>query len=172
MEHLNQKCFSPQNSYPRLTSMQLASLWFVQVPSAITLVWKVQCKYFYIACDELIHMEHLNQNCFSPQNLLWSYHRLTSMQIACLWFVRVRLAITLVWKVQFQPVKHFYVACNELIRMALLNQKFFSPQSLSCSYRRLTSMQMGLVEICWTSISHNFCLKGPIPTSQAFLCSL
>ena len=26
----------------------------------------------------------------------------------------------------------FYVACNELIHIALLNQKFFSPQSLSC----------------------------------------
>ena len=52
--------------------------------------------------------------------------------------------------------------------MAHLNQKFFSPQSLWCSYRRLTSMQMGLVEICSTSISHNFGLEGPIPTSQPF----
>ena len=89
--------------------------------------------------------------------------------MAWLRFVQLRLAITLVWKVQFQPVKHFYVACNELIHMALLNQKCFSPQSLSCSYHRLTSMQMGLVEICSTSISHNFGLEGPIPTSQAFL---
>ena len=36
-------------------------------------------------------------------------------------------AITLVWKVQLQQVKHFYVACNELIHMALFNQKFFPP---------------------------------------------
>ena len=47
----------------------------------------------------------------------------------CKWtwlrFVQLRLAITLVWKVQFQPVKHFYVACNELIHMAHLNQKCF-----------------------------------------------
>ena len=66
----------------------------------------------------------------------------------------------------------FFVACNELIHMALLNQKYFSPQSLSCSSHRLSSMQMGLFEICSTSISHNFGLEGPITTSQAFLCSL
>ena len=65
-------------------------------------------------------------------------------------------------------MKHFYVACNELIHMALLNQKCFSTQSLSCSYHRLTSMQMGLVAICSSSISHNFGLEGPITTSQAF----
>ena len=80
--------------------------------------------------------------------------------------------MTLVWKVQFQPVKHFYAACNELIHMALLSQKFFSPQSLSCSYHRLTSMQMGLVVIYSSPISHNFGLEGPISTSQAFLCTL
>ena len=148
MEHLNQKCFSPQNlswSYRRLISIQMAWLWFVQVRLAITLVWKVQFqqfKHFYIACNELIHMEHLNQKCFSPQNLSWSYRRLISMQMAWLWFVQVRLAITLVWKVQFQQFKHFYIACNELIHMEHLNQKCFSPQNLSWSYRRLISMQM------------------------------
>ena len=89
-----------------------------------------------------------------------------------LWFVQVQLAITLVCKVQFQQVKHFYVACNELIHMTLLNQKCFSPQSWSCSYHGLTSMQMGLVVICSTSISHNFYLEGPIPTIQAVLCCL
>ena len=65
----------------------------------------------------------------------------------------------------------FYVACNELIHMTLLNQSVF-PKSLSCSYRRLTSMQIGLFVICSISISHDFGLEGPIPTSQAFLCSL
>ena len=59
----------------------------------------------------------------------------------------------------------FYVACNELIHMPLLDQKYFPPQSLSCSCHRLSSMQMGLVEICSTSISHNFGLEGPITTS-------
>ena len=78
----------------------------------------------------------------------------------------------LVWKGQLQQVKHFYVACNELIRMALLNQRVFSPQSLSCSYHRLTSMQMGLVVIFSISISHNFGLEDPITTSQAFLYTL
>ena len=42
----------------------------------------------------------------------------------------------------------FYVACNELIHVALLNQKYLPPQSVSCSCHRLSSMQMGLVEIC------------------------
>ena len=56
--------------------------------------------------------------------------------------------------------------------MALLNQRFFSPQSLSCSYHRLTSMQMGLVVIFSISISHNFGLEGPITTSQAFFVYL
>ena len=175
MAHLNQKFFSPQDlswSYRRLTSIQLALLWFVQVLLAITLVWKVQFQLFnhyYIACNELIHMALLNQKCFSPQNLSWSYRRLTSMQLALLWFVQVRLAITLVCKVQFQLFKHFYIACNELIHVALLNQKCFSPQNLSWLYRRLTSMLMGLVVICSSSISHNFGLEGSIPTIQAFL---
>ena len=71
-------------------------------------------------------------------------------------------------KVQLQQVKHFYVACNELIHMALLNHKCFSPQSLSCSYRRLTSMQMGLVVICPTSISHNFGLKVQLQQVKHF----
>ena len=141
MAHLNQKCFSPKDlswSYRKLTSMQLTFLWFVQVRLAIALVLKVQFqlfKHFYIACNELIRMAHLNQN------LSWSYRKLTSMQLALLWFVQVRLAITLVWKVQFQLFKHFYIACNELIHMAHLNQKCFSPQNFSWSYRRLTSMQ-------------------------------
>ena len=74
----------------------------------------------------------------------------------------------MVWKVQLQQVKYFYIPCNELIHKALLNQKCFSPQSLSCSYHRLTSMQMGLVVICSSSISYNFSLEGPILTSQAF----
>ena len=56
--------------------------------------------------------------------------------------------------------------------MEHLNQKCFSPQNLSCSYHRLTSMQMGLVVICSSSISHNFGLEDPIPTIQAFLYSL
>ena len=158
MEHLNQKCFSLQSlswSYHRLTSLQLAWLWFVQVPFAITLVWKVQFhqfKHFYIACIELIHMEHFNHKCFSAQNLSWSYHRLTSMHLASLWFVQVPLAITFVWKVQFQQFKHFYIACIELIHMEHFNHKCFSPQNLSWSYHRLASMQMGLVVICSSSI--------------------
>ena len=107
----------------------MAWLWFVQVRLAITLVWKVQFqqfKQFNIACNELIHMEHLNQKCFSTQNLSWSYHRLTSMQMAWLWFVQVRLAITLVWKVQFQQFKQFNIACSKLFLMVHLNQKCFS----------------------------------------------
>ena len=88
--------------------------------------------------------------------------------MAWLLFVEVQLAITLVWKVQLKEVNHFYIPCNELIHMAHLNQKYFSPQSLSCSCHRLSSMQMGLVEICSTSICHNFGLDGSIPTSQAF----
>ena len=78
------------------------------------------------------------------------------------------LAITLVLKFQLQQIKHFCIPCNELIHMAHLNQNCFSPQSLSCSYHRLTSMQMGLVVICSSSISHNFGFECPIPTSQAF----
>ena len=62
----------------------------------------------------------------------------------------------------------FPIACNELIHMDPFNQKCFSPQNLSRSYHRLTSMQMGLVVICSSSISHNFGLEGPIPTIQAF----
>ena len=92
--------------------MQLASLWFVQVPLAITFVWKVQFqefKHFYIACIELIHMERLNQKCFSPQNLSLSYHRLTSMQLASLWFVQVPLGITFVWKVQNSNNLTFFI---------------------------------------------------------------
>ena len=45
----------------------------------ITLVWKVQLlklEHFFIACNELIHMKHLNQQCFPPKNL---YHELTNI---------------------------------------------------------------------------------------------
>ena len=117
-------------------------------------------------------MALLNQKCFSPQSLSCSYRRLTSMQIGLVEICSTSISHNFGLEGQIQPVKHIYVACNELIHMALLNQKCFPPQSLSCSYRRLTSMQMGLVEICSTSFSHNFGLEGPIPTSQAFLCSL
>ena len=127
-----------------------------------------QFKLFCIPCIELADMEHLNQKCLSPQNFSWSYHRLTSMQLAWLWFVQVRLAITLVWKVQFQQFKHFYIACIELIHMEHFNQKSFSPQSLSWSYHRLISMQMGLFVFCSSLISLNFGLEGPIPTTSIF----
>ena len=174
MEHLNQKFFSPQNlswSYHRLISFQMAWLWFVQVQLDITLNWKVQFlqfKHFYVACNELIHMEHLNQKFFSPQNLSWSYHRLISIQMAWLWFVQVQLAITLNWKVQFLQFKHFYVACNELIHMEHLNQKWFSPQNLSWSYHRLTSMQMAwlwFVQL-WLAITLDWKVQF-----EQFLCS-
>ena len=82
------------------------------------------------------------------------------------------IAITLVWKVQFQQFKLFYIACNELIPMEHFNQKIFSPQNLSGSFHRLTSMQVCLVVICSSPISHNFGLKCPIATSEAFLYSL
>ena len=62
----------------------------------------------------------------------------------------------------------FYIACNELIPMEHFNQKSFSPQNLSRSFHRLTSMQMCLVVICSSPISHNFGLESPIPTIQAF----
>ena len=148
MEHLNQKCFPRQDlswSYHRLTSMQMACLSFVQVRLAITFVEKVQFKqfkrfYIHVACNELIHMEHLNQKCFPRQDLSWSYHRLTSMQMAWVWFVQVRKATTLVWKVQFKQFQHFYIACNDLIHME--HQKCFPRQDLSWLYHRLTSMQM------------------------------
>ena len=143
MALLNQNCFSPQSlscSYHRLSYMQMG---LVQLRLAITLVWKIQIqpvKHFYVACNELIHMALLNQNCFSPQSLLCSCYRLSSMQMGLVVICSIPIIHNLVWKVQFQPVKHFYVACNELNHIALLNQKCFSPQSVSCSYRRLTSM--------------------------------
>ena len=46
-------------------------------------------------------------------------------KVQCSLVVQVRLAITLVWKVQVQQFKHFYIACNELIHMDHLNQKCF-----------------------------------------------
>ena len=151
MEHLNQKCFPRQDlswSYHRLTSMQMAWLWFVQVRLATTLVGKVQFKQFklfYIACNELIHIEHLNPKCFPRQDLSWSYHRLTSIQMAWLRFVQVRLAITLVWNGQFRQFKHFSIACSDHIHMEHLNPKCFPRQDLSWSYHRLTSIQMALL---------------------------
>ena len=174
MALLNQKYFSPQSlscSYRRLTSMQMGLVEILSLRLAITLVWKVQfqpVKHFYVACNELIHMAHLNQKYFSPQSLSCSCHRLSSMQMGLVEICSTSISHNFGLEGQIPTSQHFYVACNDLIHMAHLNQKYFSPQSLSCSYRRLTSMQMGLVEICSTSICHNFGLEGPIPTSQAF----
>ena len=39
--------------------------------------------------------------------------------------------ITLVWKVQFQQFKHFYIACSKPFRMVHLNQKCFSIKILT-----------------------------------------
>ena len=44
-----------------------------------------------------------------------------------MWF-HIWLAITSIWKVQFQEFKHFSVACNELFHMVRLTQKYFSTQ--------------------------------------------
>ena len=41
---------------------------------------------------------------------------------------QARLAITLVWKVQLQQFKHFYIACSKLFHMVRLNQECFSTQ--------------------------------------------
>ena len=117
-------------------------------------------------------MKHLNHKCFSPQNLSRSFHRLTSMQVCLVVICSSLIAITFVWKVQFQQFKLFYISCNELIHIEHFNQKCFSPQNLSRSFHRLTSMQVCLVVICSSPISHNFDLEGPIPTIQAFLYSL
>ena len=88
-------------------------------------------------------MERLNQKCFSPQNLSLSYHRLTSMQLASLWFVQVPLGITFVWKVQFQQFNLFYIACIELIHMEHLSQSCFSLKICRYhNYHRLSSMQI------------------------------
>ena len=127
-------------------------------------------KHFYVACNDLIHMAHLNQKYFSPQSLSCSYRRLTSMQMGLVEICSTSISHNFGLEGPIPTSQAFYVGFNDLIHMAHLNQKYFSPQSLSCSYRRLTSL--GLVEICSTSISHNFGLDGPIPTSQAFLCSL
>ena len=43
---------------------------------------------------------------------------------------KFKLAITLVWKVQFQQFKHFSIACSKLFLMVHLNQKCFSTQNL------------------------------------------
>ena len=109
-------------------------------------------------------MAHLNQKYFPPQSLSCSYHRLTSMQMG---FV-VIFSSSISHNFDLEgPIPTSQASCSELIHMAHLNQKYFPPQSLSCSYHRLTSMQMGFVVIFSSSISHNFDLEGPIPTSQA-----
>ena len=46
-----------------------------------------------------------------------------------MWF-HIAIAITSVWKVQFQQFKHFSVACNELFHMVHLTQKMFSYSNL------------------------------------------
>ena len=118
-------------------------------------------------------MPLLNQKYFPPQSLSCSYHRLSSMQMGLVVICSSSIGHNFGLEGPITTSQaFFYVACNELIHMALLNQNCFSPQILSCSYRRLSYMQMGLVEICSTSISYNFGLEGPIPTSQAFLYSL
>ena len=71
-------------------------------------------------------MEYLNQYCFSPQNLSRSFHRLTSIQVCLVVICSSLIAITLVWKVQFQQFKPFYIACNELIPMEHFNQRVFA----------------------------------------------
>ena len=118
-------------------------------------------------------MALLNQKkYFPPQSLSCSYRRLTSMQMSLVEICSTSISHNFGLEGPIITSQAFYVACNELIHMAHLNQKYFSPESLSCWCHRLSSMQMGLVEICSTSISHNFSLEGQIPTSQAFLCSL
>ena len=52
--------------------------------------------------------------------------------------------------------------------MALLNHKYFSLQNLSCSCHRLSSMQMGLVVICSSSISYNFGLERQLEQVKHF----
>ena len=42
--------------------------------------------------------------------------------------VQIQLAITSVWKVQFQEFDHFSVVCNELFHIVHLTQKCFSTQ--------------------------------------------
>ena len=131
-----------------------------------------QVKHFYIPCNELIHMAHLNQKCFSPQSLSCSYHRLTSMQMGFVVICSSSISHNFSLEGPITTSQAFFIPCNELIHVAHLNQKCFSPQSLSCLCHRLTSMQMDLVVICSTSISHHFGLDGPITTSQAFLYTL
>ena len=81
--------------------------------------------HFYVACNELIHMEHLNQKCFSPQNLSRSYHRLNIHANGLVVIYSSLIIVSLDWKVQFQQFKHFYIACNKLIYMEHFNQNCF-----------------------------------------------
>ena len=138
MVHLNQKCFSTQIwTFIVIVSWinihANGSLRFVQVQLAITLVWKVQFqqfKHFSIACSKLFLLVHLNQKCFSTQ--IWTFIVIVSWinihANGSLRFVQVQLAITLVWKVQFQQFKHFSIACSKLFLLVHLNQKCFSTQ--------------------------------------------
>ena len=75
MEHLNQECFSPQNlsrSFHRVTSMQVCLVEICSSPNShnFGLEFPIPTSQaFYIACNEVHHMEHLNQECFSPQKI-------------------------------------------------------------------------------------------------------
>ena len=93
-------------------------------------------------------MEHFNHKCFSPQNLSQSFHRLTSMQVCLVVICSSPISHNFGLEVQFQQFKLFYIACNELIHMEHFNHECFSPQNLSGSFHRLTSMQVCLVVIC------------------------
>ena len=117
-------------------------------------------------------MKHLNQECFSPQNLSRSFHRLTSMQVCLVVICSSPLTHNFDLEGSIPTSQAFCIACNEVHHMEHLNQECFSPQNLSRSFHRLTSMQMCLVVICSSPNSHNFGLESPIPTIQAFLYSL
>ena len=74
MVHINQKCFPLKICRDRIMDKHPCK-WLgcdlFKLGLAIPLVWKVQFQqvHFYIACNELSHMVHLNQKCFSPENL-------------------------------------------------------------------------------------------------------
>ena len=149
MALLNQKCFSPQSlscSYHGLTSMQMGLVVICSTSISHNFGLKspitTSQAFFYVPCNELIHMAHLHQKCFSPQSLSCSYRRLTSMQMGLVVICSSPISHNFGLEGPISTSQAFYVACNELIHMAHLNQNCFSPQSLSCSYRRLTSMQM------------------------------
>ena len=60
---------------------------------------------------------------------------------------QARLAIALVWKVQFHKFDHFYIGCKELFHMVHLNQECFSTQIWTLSYHGLISMQMASCDL-------------------------